>query len=160
VQSYQEAAGKLLGTAIPPMHPNLYLEACSAARHAAIKTGKFLDDDQFEQMHKAIFFKNAYAEYRNDEKFERLVEQHKKFFSYEIKRAHWLWKIITCLGMDYTKGQEYNRINQIEDKNGLKSLIDEKIGENSFSPDKTQKIQELNKEFDQLEEKRREIYGK
>ena len=142
------------------MHPSLYQEACKAAQYAAIEIENFQADDQFERMHKAIFFGRAYAGDRNSDRFQRLVEQHKKVFPYEIKRVHWLWKIMTCLGIDHTKEQEYNRINQIGDKNELKSLIDEKIRENSFSQDKMQKIQELNKEFDQLKEERRKIYGK
>jgi hypothetical protein len=56
--------------------------------------------------------------------------------------------------------QEYNRINQIEDINGLKSLIDEKTRENRLSPDKTQNIQKLNEEFNQIEKERRKIYGR
>jgi myosin heavy subunit len=161
VQSYQKAAGELLGITIPPMHPNLYQEACNAARHAAIKTGKFRENDQFEQMHKALFFKKgAYAVGCNSAEFRRLVEQHKNVFPYEIKRVHWQWKLINCLNIDHLNEQEYNRINQIEDINGLKSLIDEKTRENRLSPDKTQNIQKLNEEFNQIEKERRKIYGR
>lgn len=160
VPPYQKAAGKLLGIAIPPMHLNFYQQACKAARFAAIQTGKFLENDQFEQMHKAIFFKRAYAGDRNSAEFKRLVEQHKKVFPYEIKRAHWQWKLTKCLGINYTNEREYNLVNQIEDKNGLVLLIDERTRGQLLPQDKTQEIDKLKEEFDQIKEEERKIYGR
>jgi hypothetical protein len=141
------------------MHPSLYQEACKAAQYAAIEIENFQADDQFERMHKAIFFGRAYAGDRNSDRFQRLMEYYRKVFPYEIKRAHWQWKLTKCLDINCMDAQELNRVNRIEDRNGIVSLIDQTTRGESLSLDKIQELQKLKEDFDQLTEERRNVYG-